>query len=97
MRYATEWMETHKRVLSYAGNLDRVTNARGDSFGPTEGRASHEERHLGRSGDGFRGLATYLDTNDVGLNDTTQGWFNDTHELHNILLDRNPNHANQPT
>ncbi|KAH9029993.1 hypothetical protein EDB84DRAFT_1495398 [Lactarius hengduanensis] len=70
-RLKKRWMETHqKSVLSYAIPLNHHYRAREGSVSHTEDGVFQEQGQLVCSNDNVQGFATYLNVDDLGMNDT---------------------------
>ncbi|KAH8989546.1 hypothetical protein EDB92DRAFT_848490 [Lactarius akahatsu] len=88
---AKRWMEAHRKsVLSYAIPLNHHYRAGEGSVSHTEDGVFQEQGQLVRSNDSVQGFATYLNVNDLGVNDT-MGSTSSALQKHDTLFAHRPN------
>ncbi|KAH8994121.1 hypothetical protein EDB86DRAFT_1284827 [Lactarius hatsudake] len=89
--YAKRWMEAHqKSVLSYAIPLNRHHRAGEGSVSHTGDGVFQEQGQLVSLNDSVQGFATYLNVNDLGMNDT-MGSTSSALQEHDTLFAHRPN------
>ncbi|KAH9043517.1 hypothetical protein EDB83DRAFT_1586719 [Lactarius deliciosus] len=89
--YAKRWMAAHqKSVLSYAIPLNHHYRAGEESVSHTEDGVFQEQGQLVCSSDSVQGFATYLNVNDLGMNDT-MGSTSSALQKHDTLFAHRPN------